>query len=56
MLVCHEVGEPGALGIADDALEGLCRGIAANPRVWVAPVAEVAERISARVTARVPPR
>lgn len=48
VLVCHEVGESGPLGIAEDALDALCRGIAANQRVWVAPVAEVAERITAK--------
>lgn len=45
VLVCHEVGESSRLGIAEDALDALCRGIARNPRVWVAPVTEVAERI-----------
>jgi peptidoglycan-N-acetylglucosamine deacetylase len=48
VLVCHEVGASGPLGIAEDALDALCRGIAGNPRVWVAPVAEVAERITAK--------
>ena len=46
VLVCHEVGEPGPLGIATAELDALCREIAADRRVWVAPVVEVAERIN----------
>ena len=46
VLVFHEVGDPGPLGIAADALDELCRGLAADRRVWVAPVADVAERIT----------
>ena len=46
VLVFHEVGDGGPLGVAADVLDELCRGFAADRRVWVAPVADVAERIT----------
>ncbi len=46
VLVFHEVGDAGPLGVAVDTLDELCRGLAADRRVWVAPVADVAGRIT----------
>ena len=46
VLVFHEVGDPGPLGVAADAFAELCRRLAADRRVWVAPVAAVAEQIT----------
>jgi len=53
VLVCHEVGEAGPLGIAEDALDALCRSLAGDRRVWVAPVADVAIRIREQPARRV---
>ena len=55
MLVCHDVGEAGPLGIVTAELDALCRAIAGDRRVWVAPVAEVAERINSMATPSGPP-
>jgi peptidoglycan/xylan/chitin deacetylase (PgdA/CDA1 family) len=55
VIVCHEVGEAGPLGIATAELDALCREIAVDRRVWVAPVAEVAERINSMATPSGPP-
>jgi peptidoglycan/xylan/chitin deacetylase (PgdA/CDA1 family) len=45
VFVCHEVGDPGPLGTAPEALDGLCSEIARDDRVWVAPVLDVAGRL-----------
>jgi peptidoglycan/xylan/chitin deacetylase (PgdA/CDA1 family) len=50
VFVCHEVGDAGPLGIGADALDGFCRELERDDRIWVAPVVEVAERIRRRAT------
>lgn len=46
----HEIGDPGEQTVLATALDRLCRRLAADERVWVAPVLTVAEHVLAQVS------
>jgi hypothetical protein len=46
ILAGHDVGEAGRQTVCACELDAFCRRLVADDRVWVAPVAEVAERVA----------
>lgn len=46
ILAGHDVGEDGPQTVCARELDAFCRRLVADDRVWVAPVAEVAERVA----------
>jgi len=46
ILAGHDIGDDGPQTVPARALDGLCRRLAGDDRVWVAPVAEIAERVA----------
>jgi peptidoglycan/xylan/chitin deacetylase (PgdA/CDA1 family) len=44
----HDIGRDGPQTVSTRELDALCRSLAGDDRVWVAPVAEVAERLALR--------